>query len=614
MKTNSLKYIFQHKIWRFLPLFLQKGKYCFWKLVPRKGSAKLAKIPYSIVHKHPIKLKKGLINSVNNSLSLHDLTAYGNLDKFESYGLGLILHDSLYVVIDIDCCIVEDTILPEAQEIVNYFSGAYVEYSPSNTGLHIIYQGEWPGLSKGNHFLSKEVKSTIEVFTGKSNRYVTVTGRFFPNSTFSDNVWFAKDSLAVKFLHSKYFLQKVPEKNGNLDLSSQYTANKTAALNAQADTIIKEIQKSAKHNEYSNVKLGIKGPTASENDWHYCLFILKYLDANKYDTIELLKLILVKERYRRKLLREDYLYTTVRKAVQHVKNSQISNLNNAGYLETPITCDVSSLVRTCNLLHMFHLYKPQDNQSYVFNFGKLDNFVKITTFKSLNHHDLDFLMHILFQYKQKFPLGSHDYSTLCLNLDIPRLIKDLGKEDNGSSRERLISSLERMSNMIMSFRKKIDKKGSVHQGTTNFMSYEAFYNITSENKSKYKKINVFLNPLTLRILYEASYNYTLINMKDRLSLPSPALRYLYNYIYGKTIPGASHITKISISQLLNLSTPLTNKNTMRSRKHRLRKLLLQFKENKQIIRDLSVLYWDKSFTFLYVKRLKLVPVQELISE
>jgi primase-polymerase (primpol)-like protein len=80
-------------------------------------------------------------------------------------GIGFILGDGI-VGIDLDKCVMNDTVAPWALEIVRKLS-SYTEFSPSGTGLHIICRGHLDGTGRKI--------GSVELY-GR-DRYFTMTAR-----------------------------------------------------------------------------------------------------------------------------------------------------------------------------------------------------------------------------------------------------------------------------------------------------------------------------------------------------------------------------------------------------------------------------------------------------
>lgn len=97
--------------------------------------------------------------------------AIAGAEKYERDGIGFVLtSNDPYVVIDLDHCVSEYGELAEwAREIVERFP-TYIEWSPSKTGLHIIFRGSMEGHPRnktGYH------EGAVEVY--ETERYITVT-------------------------------------------------------------------------------------------------------------------------------------------------------------------------------------------------------------------------------------------------------------------------------------------------------------------------------------------------------------------------------------------------------------------------------------------------------
>jgi primase-polymerase (primpol)-like protein len=74
-----------------------------------------------------------------------------------------------YTGVDLDKCRDPETgdLTPEAREVVDAFEGAYMEISPSGTGVHIIFKGKLPPSKKNR-------RGWIEAYS--QDRYFTITG------------------------------------------------------------------------------------------------------------------------------------------------------------------------------------------------------------------------------------------------------------------------------------------------------------------------------------------------------------------------------------------------------------------------------------------------------
>ncbi len=112
-----------------LPNYMKdNGLFCLWKYEQR-GDGKPTKVPYQA---------SGIKAQPNNASTFTSFyTAVNEVSRFDGLGIGIFNGVS---AIDIDHCVSESGELSEmAQDIVALFDGSYMEYSPSGTGLRIIF-------------------------------------------------------------------------------------------------------------------------------------------------------------------------------------------------------------------------------------------------------------------------------------------------------------------------------------------------------------------------------------------------------------------------------------------------------------------------------------------
>lgn len=88
-------------------------------------------------------------------------------DSLNLDGIGFVLANG-WVAIDLDGCLTDGSPSPLAAEILKGFPGAYVEVSPSGTGLHIFVRGE------KRTTRSRDTRLGIECYEGFN--FMTVTG------------------------------------------------------------------------------------------------------------------------------------------------------------------------------------------------------------------------------------------------------------------------------------------------------------------------------------------------------------------------------------------------------------------------------------------------------
>ena len=179
------------------------NQWVFWRFKKETnsdGSTRLTKPPYQA-----------------NGLSMASTTKRETWSSFEEInkryqagscdGIGFVLADGDGIAgIDLDHCVFDGVPTDAALEILERFKGkAYIELSPSNEGLHIFAFGSHQRSGKGNGD-----SKWVEVYDGKSPRYLTVTGVKLTEWS-ADEPGECPD--ALEWLHKKYFAEpsKEPE-------------------------------------------------------------------------------------------------------------------------------------------------------------------------------------------------------------------------------------------------------------------------------------------------------------------------------------------------------------------------------------------------------------------
>jgi putative DNA primase/helicase len=125
-------------------------------------------------------------------------------------------------VIDLDDCFDSSGKLkPVAQNVVEAFSGCYMEHSPSGKGLHIFFKATGFNFDKTKYYINNR-KLGVEVYVaGATNRFVTVTGNVFADGDI------AEKSNELQMILDKYMLRPTPVKQ-LLDTESQsYLSDKS---------------------------------------------------------------------------------------------------------------------------------------------------------------------------------------------------------------------------------------------------------------------------------------------------------------------------------------------------------------------------------------------------
>ena len=154
------------KKYKYIPEEMKKLKrFVGWRKEELNG--KVAKLPFSLID--------GKANNWNHLERCIDF----NEAKTKNKPLGFVLvEEDRIICIDLDHAIQGGKLTPMAKEIIESFTGTYMELSQSGKGIHIFVQGTIPN----NLNLSSR---GIEIY--KKNRYIALTGNigdgsFFPRS------------------------------------------------------------------------------------------------------------------------------------------------------------------------------------------------------------------------------------------------------------------------------------------------------------------------------------------------------------------------------------------------------------------------------------------------
>jgi putative DNA primase/helicase len=173
-------------------------------------------------------------------------------------GIGFLVGNDI-CVIDLDDCFDSsgDKLKPVAQNVVEAFSGCYMEYSPSGKGLHIFFKATGFDFDKTKYYINNR-KLGVEIYvSGATNRFVTITGNVYANGDI------AEKSNELQMILDKYMLRPTPVKQ-ILDRESQsYLSDKS---------VIKKALKSANGERFKALWQGDTSgyASASEADLALC--------------------------------------------------------------------------------------------------------------------------------------------------------------------------------------------------------------------------------------------------------------------------------------------------------------------------------------------------------
>lgn len=163
-----------------------------WKYIHRENAPKPSKVP---INPHTGEYAKSNDQSTwGTAIAAMQAVTRHNLD-----GIGVMFANGL-AGIDIDSCVdsASGVVSEMALEIVDTVQ-SYTEYSPSGTGLHILFFGEIPAGERKNDTIGLEMYENF--------RFFTFTGRQFERSyPFNSNC-----SSALARIHYKYLRKDKPE-------------------------------------------------------------------------------------------------------------------------------------------------------------------------------------------------------------------------------------------------------------------------------------------------------------------------------------------------------------------------------------------------------------------
>lgn len=111
-------------------------------------------------------------------------------------GIGIVLQDDI-AGIDLDHCVIDDSLEPWAAEILECFGGTYIERSPSGNGYRLFARGKIAQSGKG------AINKRIEVYGTGSPRYMTVTGHRLADSP----AGLTKQQRALDWLHITHIMR-----------------------------------------------------------------------------------------------------------------------------------------------------------------------------------------------------------------------------------------------------------------------------------------------------------------------------------------------------------------------------------------------------------------------
>ncbi|GEM_PF-2537590 len=287
-------------------------KWIVWRYEERPGDPKPAKVPYSPMAKHikkeawrPVKNEKGFIEPEYSGSALSNKSntwgtyeaALKCLDRGIFQGLGIMLHDGL-CGIDIDGCVCDRQLIGPAKGILDIMD-TYAEYSPSGTGIHLLFFGQ---VKEDKSLYKKNPKNGVEIYS--KGRYFTFTGKTINDKDVEER------TIQIEKVQMEYMQKKVKR---------EAAAGKTT-MDISDSELIKIAYRSKNGQAFQRLWLGdISGYNSqSEADLSLCNMLSFYTqaDAGRIDN-----LFRQSGLYREKWEREDYRYDTIKTAIDSTRET-----------------------------------------------------------------------------------------------------------------------------------------------------------------------------------------------------------------------------------------------------------------------------------------------------
>jgi primase-polymerase (primpol)-like protein len=150
-----------------IPAKLTEGEFfVLWKIVQRNG--KPGKVPFRTDG------RKARVNDPADWSTFDEARRVLETSDGGYSGIGRVVTGGDFACIDLDHVIDGGELWPQAREILDALSGAYVERSPGGSGLHVWARGRFVRTLKKK--FSFPAGRAVEFYDGFSSRFMTLTG------------------------------------------------------------------------------------------------------------------------------------------------------------------------------------------------------------------------------------------------------------------------------------------------------------------------------------------------------------------------------------------------------------------------------------------------------
>ena len=261
----------------------ENAMFCLWKYEAQ------GKVPYQV---NGIRAKSTDKNSFTDFK-----TVCNKLNGYDGIGIGIFDN---FCAIDIDHCVVDGKISKIASDIITTMD-SYTEYSPSGTGIRIIFKTANLSYDKKRYYINNR-KLGLEIYvSGYTNRFVTITGNAINNNNVEER------GTKLMSILEKYMLKSNTETTSSKHIS--YLSD---------DEVIKKASSSKQGKKFISLWNGNipKGKSHSEADLMLCMILAFFCGG---DTKQMDRLFRKSGLMRDKWERADYRTATLEKAVSNTK-------------------------------------------------------------------------------------------------------------------------------------------------------------------------------------------------------------------------------------------------------------------------------------------------------
>ena len=261
------------------------GAFCLWQY-EKDRAGRMTKVPYQTNGMKASSTDRSAFTSFDDAVS--HMAGYS--------GIGLGVFDGL-AAIDIDHCVTDGALSEMAQDIIGIMD-SYTEYSPSGTGVRIIFSVRDLAYDKDRYYINNRGIGLEVYVAGYTNRFVTVTGNAISGSDIADR------SEALMTVLEKYMVKPYIPVSA-IPAPGSYLTDASVKMKAR---------ESRQGEKFTALWTGVipEGKSHSEADAALCSMLAFWCGG---DTEQMDRLFRQSALYREKWERDDYRIGTLNKAV-----------------------------------------------------------------------------------------------------------------------------------------------------------------------------------------------------------------------------------------------------------------------------------------------------------